>query len=174
MTEIAESETETTHLAPAIAAVARRADFVALLVAHALDAVYAKAGIDAKTDQSCRLPAGFLLELGAVMQLLLWERAGLTVHVEAGLPTADAAGEELERRARLGPSEFDDVSRLTLWRKVNMLWTEHFAWDGQQLLGAEIAVERGDEDALVDHLANFIWRNRRALTDHLEIEEPTT
>jgi hypothetical protein len=58
MTKTEESEADTTHLAPAITAVARRADFVELLVAHALDAVYAKAGIDAETDQSGQLPAG--------------------------------------------------------------------------------------------------------------------
>ena len=174
MTRIPVSETEATHLAPAIAAVASRADFVALLVAHALDAIYAKAGIDVESEQRPQLPAGFFLELGAVMQLILWERAGLTVHVEAGLPAADAAGEELEHRARLGPSEFDDVSRLVLWRNVNMLWTERFAWDGEQLLGAEIAFAPGDEDEFVEQLANFVWRNRRALTAGPQEDERTT
>jgi hypothetical protein len=58
MSKIAESEAETTHPAPAIATVARRADFFGLLVAHSLDAIYATAAIDAETDHSRRLPVG--------------------------------------------------------------------------------------------------------------------
>jgi hypothetical protein len=55
--------------------------------------------------------------------------------------------------------------------KVNMLWIEHFARDGQQLLGAEIIVDDRDEE-LVEQLANFLWRNRGVLSE-LQRDEDT-
>jgi hypothetical protein len=105
------------------------------------------------------------------MQLCLWESAGLVFHTEGGLPSADAAGKDLERRAKLGPSEFEDVSRLDLWRKVNVFWTDNFAWDGPHFLGAEVAVDHPDDDLLVEPLANFLWTNRRALAADPQHEE---
>jgi hypothetical protein len=47
-------------IAPAVDAVARRAHFVAELVVHVVDAIYARAGIDPKNARSCPLPTGFL------------------------------------------------------------------------------------------------------------------
>jgi hypothetical protein len=79
---------------PELCAIARRAHFVAALVAHNVDAFYAAAGIDKATITSCP-SAGFLLELAAVLQLCLWEDAGVTVHIDAGIPSADAACKEL-------------------------------------------------------------------------------
>jgi hypothetical protein len=154
-------------IAPAVVAVARRADFVADLVVHVVDAIYARAGIDPTSARSCPLPTGFLFELGAVVQLVMWESAGLAVHVEAGLPTADTAGKDLERRAKLGPSEFADVTRLALWQKVNLVWVQHFGWQGEETYGAEIALVQADDDLLVDALAEFLWTNRNRLrTDY--------
>lgn len=171
MTAIEQTRPEAWHIAPAVHAVARRAHYVASLVAYTLDAIHDQAGIDVETARSRPFPVGFLLELGAVMQLALWENAGLTFHPEAGLPSADAAGKDLERRAKLGPSEFEDATRLDLWRRVNAFWTEHCAWDAQHLLGAEVAVDHTDDDLLVERLANFLWTNRRVLAAERQFEE---
>ncbi|HET6328726.1 MAG TPA: hypothetical protein VFG04_28845 [Planctomycetaceae bacterium] len=155
-------------IAPAVVAVARRAHFVAALVVHVVDAIYARAGIDPKDARSCPLPTGFLFELGAVIQLVMWESAGLAVHVEAGLPSADSAGKDLERRAKLGPSEFADVTRLELWQKVNLVWVQHFGWQGEESFGAEIALVLADDDLLVDALAEFLWTNRNKLRTDID------
>jgi hypothetical protein len=169
MTTPTQCRAETAILGPTDEAVAKRAHFVASFVVHLLDAVYDRAGIDAATARSCPLPAGFLLDLGAVIQLALWEDAGLTVHIEAGLPTSDVAAKELERRAKLGPSAFATVTRLDLWFKVKEIWAEHFAWQGEEMFGAEIALARIDDDVLVNALADFLWRNRHiALTNEKE------
>jgi len=171
MTAINQSRPEAWYIARAVQAVARRAHFVAALVAHTLDAIHEQAGIDVEAARARPLSVGFLLELGAVMQLVLWESAGLTFHTEAGLPSADAAGKDLERRAKLGLSEFEDAIRLHLWRRVNAFWIEHCAWDAQHLLGAEVAVDHTEKDLLVERLANFLWTNRRALTADPQHEE---
>lgn len=164
MTTLSTSFAENDHVGPAVDAVTRRAHFVADVVAHTIVAICDKAGIGKESARSCPLPAGFLLELGAVVQLWLWERAGLNAHIEAGLPSSKEAGQALERRAKLGAAEFDE-SRVDLWRRVNAFWIEHLAWDGQALLGAEITIDRGDDDSFVEEMAQFLWRNRGALSD---------
>jgi hypothetical protein len=142
-----------------LCAIARRAHFVAALVAHCVDAAYAATGIDRATIKSCPFSAGYLLELAAVMQLRLWEDAGLTIHIDAGLLSADAASKELERRSQVGESEFD-LTRLDLWRKVNRVWFKHIAWESQEIFGAEIALTQTDDDVLDDALADLLWKNR--------------
>jgi hypothetical protein len=90
------------------------------------------------------------------------------VHVEAGLPSADSAGKDLERRAKLGPSEFADVTRLELWQKVNLVWVQHFGWQGEGSFGAEIALVLADDDLLVDALAEFLWANRNKVRTDID------
>ena len=58
-------------------------------------------------------------------------------------------------------SRVEAEPRLDLWRKVTLLWIEHFAWDAPRLLGAEMVIERDEDDSLVEQLAQFLWRNRR-------------
>ena len=52
---------------------------------HAVMTGTALQAITEFNPKSSRLPAAFLLELGAVLQLDLWERQGLRVHLDAGL-----------------------------------------------------------------------------------------
>jgi len=138
----------------------RRVQFVAALVSLDVDAVYAATGIDRATVKSCLFSVGFLLELAAVVQLRLWEDTGLTIHIDAGLPTADAACKELERRSKAGDADFAGID---LWRNVNRVWTRHCAWHGEEILGAEILLTEIDADVLVDALADFLWQNRHIL-----------
>jgi hypothetical protein len=142
-------------------AMARRGHFVLALVTLSADSLAAATGIDRVTIKSRLFSVGFLFELAGVMQLRLWEDAGFTVHIDAGLPSADTAAKELEHHAKVGESH---VAGIDLWRKVTIVWREHFAWEGQQLLGSEVAIHRADDDLLVEQLAQFMWRNRRALT----------
>ena len=148
-------------------AIASRARFVVALVALSADSLAAATGIDRATIESCRFSLGFLFELAGLMQLRLWEDAGFTIHIDAGLPSADTACKELEHHAKVGESH---VTGIDLWCKVTIVWREHCAWEGQQLLGADVAIHRADEDLFDEQMAQFIWRNR-ALTAGLQNRE---
>ena len=146
---------------PLVRAVARHAQRQADLTAVALDAM----GLF-KSEPS-RLPAGYLLELGAVLELGLWERQGLRPHLDVDLPTFREAADYLAARAAKGPAEFQDPDATPLCRRVREVWVEQFAWEGPELLEAEVLVSDVDDDAFVDVLAEFVWTHRQELSNLL-------
>jgi hypothetical protein len=98
-----------------IRAITRRADFVAALTARAIRIAFdvnQPQPPDARIQQ-LPIPRGFLLELGATLVLELWERQGITAHLEAGLPTANDADADLARRFREDPSQFERIENST-------------------------------------------------------------
>ncbi len=113
--------------------------------------------------ENLQLPGNFLLELGAVGQLHVWELRGLTPHLKGGLPTADVASQELAERAQNGVSEFEGKNAAPLSRQVLKVWIEQFAWNGQDLLQADVVVSDVDEDEFTDVLAEFLWTHRHQL-----------
>jgi hypothetical protein len=114
-----------------------------------------------------RIPAAFLLELAAVLQLGEWERSGVLKHLDVNIPTYRQAADELAARTRLGPEEFQGPNALRISVLVNTIWIERFAWDGHSLLQADFVIATCDEDALVEQLAEFLWQN------HLELQKLT-
>ena len=79
-------------------AVIHSAERRAELTAAALDAIgIFKSG-------PCRLPAAFLLELSAVLELALWERQNIRAHLDIDLPIYREAADAL-RAGRLGACE---------------------------------------------------------------------
>jgi hypothetical protein len=144
-----------------ICAVARRADFVAALTAQAIGIALKLPELPQGQVYELNVPAGFLLELGAVLVIEMWERRGFTAHIIAGLPSWREADNELVRLLREDPTHFDQNQHGSLNRRVLQFWLENFAWDGIETFGADILVTAGDEDAIVDAVADFIWKNRR-------------
>ena len=118
-----------------IRAISRRADFVATLVAQALRAALDIPELQHRKIHQVHVPGGFLLELGSVLVLGMWERQGVMAHVEAGLPTSKDADTDLVRRFRENPSQFERIETSTLNRRVLQFWAENFAWDGSRRLG---------------------------------------
>jgi hypothetical protein len=137
-----------------LAAVVRQAHRQAELTAAVLKAWGLAEG------KASPLPAGFLLELGAVLELGLWERQGVRPYLTADLPSYREAADELGARASKGPVEFEVPGSVRLWPQVLRVWLEQFAWDGPEALGADLLVGQVDEDALVDVLAEFLWQHR--------------
>lgn len=118
-----------------------------------------------------RLPANFLLELSAVLQLQLWERRGLTPHLKSGLPPAQVASTELTGRAAKGWAEFEGKTSAPLSSRVLRVWIEQFAWSGQEFLEADVVVGDVDEEEFADVLAEFLWTHRHQLRNCLPQEE---
>ena len=81
-----------------IQAIVRHAQRVADLTAATLHAT----GLFPQRPAS--FPAGFLLELGAVLQLHLWERQGLRQYLDANLPTFPAGGGPVGGAGQEGPA----------------------------------------------------------------------
>ena len=121
--------------------------------------------------ENMRLPGNFLLELGAVVQLHVWENRGLTPHLKGGLPAAKVASKELADRAHRGTAEFEGENAAPLSRQVLKICIEQFAWNGEELLQADVVVGDVDEDEFVDVLAEIIWTHRHQLRSCLSQEE---
>ena len=107
-----------------------------------------------------KAPLPYLLELGAVLQLAVWESAGFADQLPAELPTLSQARDELKTRAALGPQEFEDPRKAQLFAKVFLVWWEHFSWQAPELLNAEVLLGQLGEDELVQELAQFFWDTR--------------
>jgi hypothetical protein len=115
-----------------------------------------------------RLPAAFLLDLGAALRLLAWEQGGLHVHRDAGLPPAEQALHDAF--GLLAPkSGAEPRHSVELSRKVVALFAERFAWLGRHDLDADVMLDdHVDEDDLVGALAELLWKARHARSQSLK------
>jgi hypothetical protein len=138
-------------------AVARHAERQADLTAAYLEATGLFNG------KPVQLPAGFLLELAAVLEPGLWERQDLRRHLDVDLPTYREAADQLAARAAKGRAEFDGPDATSLSGRVLQVWIDNFAWDGPELLGTDIVVGHVDEDVFVDVMAKFVWKYRHEI-----------
>jgi hypothetical protein len=116
-----------------------------------------------KVPRTLNVPAAFLLELAAVLQIGEWERQGLTAHLDVALPSYRDAADHLVARTKLGPSDFQGPNATRLSDLVNATWIEHFAWKGPALLSADIVFGDCDDDALAEQLASFLWEHHEEL-----------
>jgi hypothetical protein len=154
-----------------IHAVARRAEFVATLVGETIRSSLRLPQLPEGQVHRLSVPAGFLLELGAVIVLDMWERSGITAHRDAGLPSWCEADADLVRRLQEDPTQFNRVESALLNRRVLSYWLENFAWDAVETFGTDMMLSSADEDAIVDAVARFLFDNRSALKPLLPQEE---
>jgi hypothetical protein len=107
-----------------------------------------------------RLPADFLLGLGAALRLLEWEQTGISLHLEVGLPPARQAMYDVVRVVT-SPAEPATAERArSLAGRVMDLSVERFAWAGQVELNADVTLGEAEEELLLDALADFLWAHR--------------
>lgn len=118
-------------------------------------------GLCGSPERPIRLPAELLIGLELALRFWIWEQCGITAHVDAGLPGAEQV---LKRVLSLREGrELDEfVDKLGL--RAAMIQHEQFAWQAGVELGAEIAVNPGDdEEAFLDAMADFLWSHRKQL-----------
>ncbi|MBL9085381.1 MAG: hypothetical protein JNK76_26490 [Planctomycetales bacterium] len=115
-----------------------------------------------------RLPAGFLLEFAAVVQLSIWEGNGLTDFLPADVPTSPAAEAELFRRVREQPQQLQSISGALLSRRLLDLWLDQMCWSAPQYCHADVIVSDADEDMLVEAVAQLLWTHRGEINRLLE------
>jgi hypothetical protein len=145
-----------------IASCRRYAEFCADRLADVL-----RGSFTLRADEPIELPAGFLLDFAAVVQLASWERQGLPAHLHVELPTAQKAAETLVGLAQHGPAAFAVPDGIPLYQQVLGVWIEHFAWDGQQLLGCDVLVGAVDEEQFAAVLAEFLLEHQHELSQLL-------
>jgi hypothetical protein len=100
----------------------------------------------------------FLLELGAILRIHVWERSGVRKHIRTELPPAREALSNLFGRAARGYVAEDTAIQLGI--HVLRAAVEHCAWRGRPALGADIVLDTTSEDRLLNVLADFLWANR--------------
>jgi len=110
------------------------------------------------------LPAAFLVEVGAVLQLGLWEQEGIAAHECGYLPSFDDAVADLASRASQGASAFANLNAVTLAPRVLQFSIEQIAASGFLLMGGDVLTQDIDEDAFVDLLAEFLFSHRDELS----------
>lgn len=148
-----------------VQAILRRADESALRVADTLKVM--KLLPEDDDGQQASFPAGFLLELSAVLQLAAWEFKDQRHHVDAGLPCFEEAAADLARRSETAPAKFRQLISATLHSQVLRFSLENISWQGLDYLGTDVLVGEIDEEQFVDSLAEFLWTNRRQLSNQV-------
>ncbi|WP_020476088.1 hypothetical protein [Zavarzinella formosa] len=117
-------------------------------------------GLTPPPGKTRRLPGWFLIDLGSALQLLEWERSGVTDLLPGLFPPAEeflldtwrAVRDPVIRRRR--PDE-------ALARRIMTTNRWHLAHaDRVQFPG--VVVDAADEEALADSLARFLWDMRHA------------
>jgi hypothetical protein len=121
-------------------------------------------------DDSLRQRAEkFLLNLGAAMQILVWERAGLRPELPAELPTAEEAFRKL-----LPPEAAGDSTNALVEPELSMMvfrtWLERFSHTSRETLNTDVLLPTRSisKDELLDAMADFLWANRH-LADAKEV-----
>jgi hypothetical protein len=142
-------------------AVAHDAAADAELVALVLDALGLRPTGDGAARVPLRLPAFFLLALGAALRMVMWEERGLHAHRDAGLPPAHGALREVAR-ALVAPEPHAEKERAAteLVSRVLAVTVERLAWNGRPVLGADVAIDGVREADLLEALADFLWAHR--------------
>jgi hypothetical protein len=118
-----------------------------------------------------RLPAAFLLEFAALLQLWYWEWQDLRRYLPDDVSTFAEAKKSLCDRAINSPAEFAGLDAIPLSRHVLKIWLENFAWDAWGEFSADLIVSQTDEDQFVESLAEFLWKHRNELANLLGNQE---
>jgi hypothetical protein len=132
------------------------------LVVRFLDRLGVLPPLEERRKNPVALPREFLVELGAILRLALWEQAGIRDHLERGLPRAAQALVDLLVHFDFWPPGEQSgrpigglaliVSKISIYR---------LAWGGRAELNADVVLDEPDE-LLLERLADYLWAHRRA------------
>lgn len=113
-------------------------------------------------------PAGFLVELGSILWIGLWQQSGTLPEAVEQFPPWSKSLEDLFQRFFQSPLTFaTDPAHCSneLDRRVVSFWLTHCLWAGPSNLGADIAITKtGDDEDWLEAIASFLWTHRRLAT----------
>lgn len=149
------------EVASFLSAVLRQIDHAADLVI----AFFRSLGMaDQKENLSIDLPPELLLELGALLQLLEWQDAGVIAPDGVDGVRIETLLSETITQFSEAPSGFVGTRRgIRAMAELLRQWNETCSPVAREYLDCDIAIawdEDSDIDSLVDALADFAWRHR--------------
>jgi len=140
----------------------RYAGQCASIDADRVAAYLSRLGYKPTPENPIALPRGLLLDFDAIQRMRAWEEAGINVHRQAGLPSAEEADIDLTilciASGRKIPHSYVFG---TLASKVFVPVWNRFVWEGLNLVGADIVLPFADnEDEMIDAIAEYLWNSR--------------
>jgi hypothetical protein len=115
-------------------------------------------GYKPSLDKPLYIDREVLLFFGAVLRLDTWERAGISIHRDRGMPSArellmDAAQTMLKGTRPDGTG---------LGHQVTKIFIYNFSWSARRHLDAPVLLDALDEDKTLDAIAELLWSRRLA------------
>ena len=131
-----------------------------------------RAGVAPGPDRTIGIPPGILLDLGAVVRLRRWEKAGIYAHLEEGLLSASAAFRSVIDMLTTAGEEPNSLALAGgLASRVLGVRVLRFSWAGPSELDAEILLDTPTEEDFIDILAKFLWANCGRFTSTSEMTD---
>jgi hypothetical protein len=149
------------HAVELIAITIREAELMAELVIAFLEGSGLLPPAASRGGAPIEFPAEFLLELGAILRIASWDRAGIRQRLDPGLPPADQAYADFVRRLRYEPESFlPGGGPASLLMPVMWATWQQTAWNGRADLGADVVLDPLDDDQARDAVAEFLFAHR--------------
>jgi hypothetical protein len=105
------------------------------------------------------LPGGYLLDQGALFQLLSWESAGLCYYLTYDVPSFADAIDHLKEKIIAFMNQHPDAIFGELTGRVLAFCAEHLAGHDHDAFDADVVVQ-AETAAGVECLADFLWQFR--------------
>ncbi len=119
-------------------------------------------GVPIPLDRPLPVPATWLLDLAAALQLAFWESCGIEPRqVDPDLPDFETALSGVMQQLSPRPAGSSAVRQLGwLHRRVTDAQFECFAWRSREELDAPVVLGQYDEEPALEALADFLWAAR--------------
>ena len=143
-------------LAAVIRFAERRAELTAIFLRH-----LAKRP---KSRHRIEVPKEFALELGAILQIWLWEQTGLRQHLRGDLPSSEEAFSSLATRTTTSPNAYlQERSGSDLSRKILEVFLQCCSHSAARELGVDIVILGSPGESFLEEFADFVWQHRHLL-----------
>lgn len=117
-----------------------------------------------KSRHRIEVPKEFALELGAILQIWLWEQAGLREYLDHNLPSSEEAFASLATRTTASPDAYLQAkSGSALSQKVLTAFLLCCSHTAPRELGVDIVILGSPDESLLEEFADFVWQHRHLL-----------
>ena len=115
-----------------------------------------------KKRRPVAVPAEMAFGLAAILQIWLWERAGLRPYLcVVELPTAQEAMSDLWKPESDDQAEYLRLkSGSRLLKQVVGAFLSHCALSAPEELGVDIAIDGPLDESMLEAFADFVWQHR--------------
>ena len=106
-------------------------------------------------DETCRLSLNLALKIGAMMRVHEWQEAGFGYcHSDAVTSAEEIYSDLANGRNRIRGTE--------VAKQVLALRIDRMAWERMPGCRGDVLIEAGNQENMIDQLAEFLWRHRHS------------